>query len=182
MHIVTILKQRLSKDRMASEQGFTLIELLIVIVILGILAAIAVPTYLSFVSSAHTAAAQSNVRSAIPAAEGVYSQNNPNSYYYGTSTALTGADLRLVAPGVAKNVFAVALNGGAGYCIQDTEGSPAVTYVYMGGQPFDPTTETSTETADTGVLMENPGGSADSQTTPTATAGCGAIDGGTAAG
>lgn len=180
MHIVTILKQRLSKDRMASEQGFTLIELLIVIVILGILAAIAVPTYLSFVSSAHTAAAESNVRSAIPAAEGVYSQNNPNSYYYNGGTSLTGADLRLVAPGVGPHVFAVALNGGAGYCIEDTEGSPSVTYVYMGGQPFTPMT--AAEDANTGVLLENPGGTADSQTAPTTTAGCGDIDGGTAAG
>ncbi|MBV8597934.1 MAG: prepilin-type N-terminal cleavage/methylation domain-containing protein, partial [Actinobacteria bacterium] len=60
------------KNRLASEQGFTLIELLVVIVILGILVAIAVPSYLSFTSKAHTAAAEANVRSAIPAAQSIY--------------------------------------------------------------------------------------------------------------
>ena len=120
------------KNRLASEQGFTLIELLVVIVILGILVAIAVPAYLSFVGNAKVAAAESNVRSAIPAAEAYYQDTsginaNPESY-----KGLDGANLRLMAPGVSPNVTAVSINGDNGYCVQDTEPN-AVTYDYIGG-------------------------------------------------
>ena len=117
------------KNRFASEQGFTLIELLVVIVILGILVAIAVPSYLSFRGSAQDAAGKSNVRSAIPAAESFYQTNNS------TYTGLSGAALRTAAPGIGANVKAVALNSGAGYCIEDSENSGTTTWDYIGGSP-----------------------------------------------
>jgi type IV pilus assembly protein PilA len=123
------------KNRLASEQGFTLIELLVVMVILGILVAIAVPAYLSFTGKAKTAAAESNVRSAIPAAESFY-QDTVNNTVPNTYTGISKAMLLKEAPGIAPNVLAGPFDGvttKSAYCIQDTEGG--TTFHYVGGDP-----------------------------------------------
>jgi len=122
------------KTRMASEEGFTLIELLVVMVILGILVAIAVPAYLSLTSKAKTAAAEANVRSAIPAAETYFQETNasvnPTTDSY---ASLSRAKLNIEAPGIAPSVKAGSFASDAAYCIEDTEAGTS--FYYIGGDP-----------------------------------------------
>jgi len=68
------LRQR-SKD----EGGFTLIELLVVILIIGILAAIAIPSFLNQTSKAYDASAKELARTAMTTAE-TYATDHNGSY------------------------------------------------------------------------------------------------------
>ncbi|MGH2933986.1 MAG: type IV pilin protein, partial [Gaiellaceae bacterium] len=95
-------------------------------VILGILVAIAVPSYLSFRGNAQDAAAKSNVRSAIPAAEGFYQVGS-------TYTAMTLGDLQTQAPGVSNDVAVYVSGDGTAYCIDDAAVTGHTAY-YIGGE------------------------------------------------
>ena len=70
----------------SNKKGFTLIELLIVVVIIGILAAIAIPKFANTKEKAYVASMKSDLRNLVTAQEAYFSDNN--STYAASITAM----------------------------------------------------------------------------------------------
>ena len=112
-------------------KGFTLIELLIVVVIIGILAAIAIPKFANTKEKAYIAAMKSDLRNVATAQEGFYYDS---AFYTGNLTLLNFDPTAGVT--VTINVIA----GGWNALVQHTHTSTQC-YLFAGaGPPIGPAT------------------------------------------
>lgn len=98
--MLQMLRKRLHKD----EEGFTLIELMVVVLIIAILLAIAIPTFLGARSRAQNRAAESNLRNALTAEKTSYTDNQTYVDYNTVSS---------VEPSIGWQTAAAALTAGS---------------------------------------------------------------------
>lgn len=90
------------------DEGFTLIELLVVLLIIGILLAIAIPTFLSITKGANGTAAQSNLQTALTGVDSYYTTGGQT--YNGLTTSTQYSTINQIDTGLS---FVTAASKGA---------------------------------------------------------------------
>lgn len=119
------LRDRLYRD----DEGFTLIELLVVVIIIGVLAAIAIPTFLNQRESAWRGSVESDLRNAAIEMETLLTEEG--SYACGGTDQPACPDFA-TSDGVTVSVVSASASS---YCLEGTHAELAGTWSYGPEQP-----------------------------------------------
>ena len=151
------MKTRVARGRYGKDEGFTLIELMVVVLIIAILLAIAIPTFLGAQNKAKDRSAQSSLRNSLTLAKSANSdlQDYSNPAFFGTLDA-SEPTIDFVVGGTASldpktvsvytpdaNTFIAASWSKAGNCFYIKESSAGTKYLKTGGPAADCTADAS---------------------------------------
>jgi type IV pilus assembly protein PilA len=131
-HRLSAMRGRLSPQLVRLDRGFTLVELLIVIIIIGVLAAIAIPLFINQRTKAWDAQAKSDLNSMSLAEESYLTTNGTYT------TVLSDLPPEGFKPTAGATDSIKGISGGASYCLKSL--SQSGTVWYFGSASGGPTT------------------------------------------
>ena len=136
------------RAKRADEQGFTLIELMVVVLIIAILIAIAIPTFLGARQRVQDRAAQSSLRNALASAKTLYTDNQDYTsatvaamgeaepsltFVDGTTASTKSKEVSIATP--ASNLVVMVSESASGKCfaMRDNTQGPGTQFATITG-------------------------------------------------